>query len=129
MDIKIYSKDFSKDLADYYTPHFFNLPKIPCDAAIITNQDISDKDYNILRDRLIDKTGPLADKLLSELNVLVPDWHVLAAANSPRGELDEQHLLAAKVGQRDRSSIADRRQCKVRVPLADLRCIRCGRCT
>ena len=33
----------------------------------------------------------------------VPDRHVLAAADSPRGELDQQHLLAAEVRQGDRA--------------------------
>ena len=47
---------------------------------------------------------PCFDPLASRF---VPDWHVLAAAHSPGGELDEQHLLAAEVRQARR--VCDRR--------------------
>src|SRR6516165_11123365 len=57
----------------------------------------------------------------------VPDRHVLAAAHSPRGELDEQHLLAAKVRQRDRFAIVDPRQGEVGMLLPDLRRMGRGR--
>ncbi len=52
--------------------------------------------------------APLLHPLASRF---VPDWHVLAAAHSPGGELDQQHLLAAEVRQRrwvcDRRSSAE----------------------
>ncbi len=39
------------------------------------------------------------------LCLLVPNWHVSATAGSPGGELDEQHLLASKLSERDALAI------------------------
>ena len=57
---------------------------------------------------------------------LVPDRHVLAAARSPRGKVDQQHLVATELRQRYGLAVLDARQGEIGMRFPDLRCIALG---
>jgi hypothetical protein len=50
----------------------------------------------------------------------MPNWHVFAAARSPRGKIDEKDFLSPELGKRDRLTGIDLRQYKIRVCCSDL---------
>lgn len=72
MDIVVYQKDFAKDVAAAYAPKAFTLSPLPCKAGVTTSADVSDADYNILRDRLKETldSKKIPEKLIAALVAL-----------------------------------------------------------
>jgi hypothetical protein len=51
----------------------------------------------------------------------MPNWHVFAAARSPRSKIDEEELFPAKLRKRHGQSIIDPGQDKVRMKFSNTR--------
>lgn len=82
MKIEIYKKDFKKDVEGFGAPNGIEVPAMPCLVTVDISGKIDDKDFNILRDRLMGvmTKDPIADKLCVQLYKITKSTDELVAA-------------------------------------------------